>query len=43
MAVKATVRALTRGMANHPLKVLLHQLNPVLRGWTSYFRHGYPR
>jgi RNA-directed DNA polymerase len=40
MAVKATVRALTRGMTNHPLKVLLHQLNPVLRGWTSYFRHG---
>jgi RNA-directed DNA polymerase len=39
-AVKATVRALTRGMTNHPLKVLLHQLNPVLRGWTSYFRHG---
>jgi len=40
MAVKVTVRALTRGMTNHPLKVLLHQLNPVLRGWTSYFRHG---
>jgi RNA-directed DNA polymerase len=39
-AVKATVRALTRGMTNHPLKVLLYQLNPVLRGWTSYFRHG---
>jgi RNA-directed DNA polymerase len=39
-AVKATVRALTRGMTNQPLKVLLHQLNPVLRGWTSYFRHG---
>jgi Group II intron, maturase-specific domain len=40
MAIKATVRALTRGMTNHPLKVLLHQLNPVLWGWTSYFRHG---
>jgi RNA-directed DNA polymerase len=39
-AVKATVRTLTRGMTNHPLNVLLHQLNPVLRGWTSYFRHG---
>jgi RNA-directed DNA polymerase len=39
-AVKATVRALTRGMQNQPLGVLLHQLNPVLRGWTSYFRHG---
>jgi RNA-directed DNA polymerase len=40
MAVKATVRALTRGMTNHPLKVLLHQLNPVLRGWTSYYGGG---
>jgi RNA-directed DNA polymerase len=39
-AVKAMVRTLTRGMTNHPLNVLLHQLNPVLRGWTSYFRHG---
>ncbi|MGW2207664.1 group II intron maturase-specific domain-containing protein [Streptomyces sp. NPDC001774] len=19
---------------------MLHQLNPVLRGWTAYFRHG---
>jgi RNA-directed DNA polymerase len=36
-AVKARVRALTSGMRNHPLTVLLHQLNPVLRGWTSYF------
>jgi RNA-directed DNA polymerase len=39
-AVKAMVRTLTRGMRNHPLNVLLHQLNSVLRGWTSYFRHG---
>jgi RNA-directed DNA polymerase len=39
-AVKAMVRTLTRGMTNHPLNVLLHQLNSVLRGWTSYFRHG---
>ena len=23
-----------------PLAVLLHQLNPVLRGWTAYFRAG---
>jgi RNA-directed DNA polymerase len=39
-AVKAKVRALTRGTTNQPLSVLLHRLNPVLRGWTAYFRHG---
>ena len=39
-SVKAKVRALTRGATNHPLAVLLHRLNPVLRGWTNYFRHG---
>jgi RNA-directed DNA polymerase len=39
-AVKATVRALTTTMRNQPLKVLLHRLNWVLRGWTTYFRHG---
>ncbi len=25
---------------NQPLAVLLHRLNPVLRGWTAYFRPG---
>ncbi|MFJ9447999.1 group II intron maturase-specific domain-containing protein [Kitasatospora sp. NPDC101235] len=25
---------------NLPLAVVLHRLNPVLRGWTAYFRHG---
>jgi RNA-directed DNA polymerase len=39
-AVKAKVRALTRQNRNQPLAILLHQLNQVLRGWTSYFRHG---
>ena len=34
------MRALTRGTTNQPLAVLLRQLNPVLRGWTTYFRHG---
>ena len=38
--VKARVRALTRQNRNQPLAILLHQLNWVLRGWTSYFRHG---
>jgi RNA-directed DNA polymerase len=39
-SVKAKVRALTRGGTNQPLSVLLRRLNPVLRGWTNYFRHG---
>ena len=34
------MRAITRGGTNQPLKVLLHRLNPVLRGWANYFRHG---
>ena len=28
------------GSTNQSLSVLLHRLNPVLRGWTNYFRHG---
>jgi RNA-directed DNA polymerase len=39
-SIKAKVRALTRGATDQPLSVLLHRLNPVLRGWTNYFRHG---
>src|SRR6266508_4393452 len=27
-------------MRNQPLTVLLHRLNWVLRGWTTYFGHG---
>ena len=38
--VKAKVRTLTRGATDLSLAVLLHRLNPVLRGWTTYFRHG---
>jgi RNA-directed DNA polymerase len=39
-AAKARVRTLTKGKTNQSLEILLHQLNPVLRGWTNYFRHG---
>ena len=39
-AIKGRVRALTQGATNQSLSVLLHRLNPVLRGWTAYFRHG---
>ena len=40
-AVMAKVKALCRQVdTNHPLDVLLLRLNPVLRGWTTFFRPG---
>jgi RNA-directed DNA polymerase len=39
-AVMAKVKAICRQNVNLPLEVLLHQLNQVLRGWTTYFRPG---
>jgi RNA-directed DNA polymerase len=36
----AKVRAATRGGSDLTLEVLLHRLNPVLRGWTNYFQSG---
>ncbi len=38
--VMATVKTLCRQGRNEPLSELLRRLNPVLRGWTNYFRHG---
>ena len=39
-SVKRKVKAITKEGTNKPLSVLLHQLNLVLRGWTSYFQHA---
>ena len=40
LSILAKVRALTK-KARHPgLADLLGRLNPVLRGWCAYFRHG---
>ena len=39
-SIKAKVKAITRQGTNKPLTDLLRQLNPALRGWTTYFRHG---
>jgi RNA-directed DNA polymerase len=39
-AVMAKVKTLCRRNTNQPLAVLLHQLNPMLRGWTTYFKYG---
>ncbi len=38
--VMATVKARCRMDRNEPLSELLRRLNPVLRGWTNYFRYG---
>ena len=39
-SVVAKVRTITRQGTNLSLSVLLLRLNPVLRGWTTYFRPG---
>jgi RNA-directed DNA polymerase len=39
-AVTGKVRTLSRLNKNLPLEVLLHRLNPVLRGWCTYFQPG---
>ncbi|MGO9660582.1 MAG: group II intron maturase-specific domain-containing protein [Acidimicrobiales bacterium] len=42
-SIKAKVKTITTQGTHHLLTDLLHQLNPVPRGWTAYFRHGVPR
>ena len=40
-SVKAKVKAIaSRRTTNQTLAVLIRRLNPVLRGWTNYHRHG---
>lgn len=39
-AVTGKVRTLSRLNRNQPLEVLLHNLNPALRGWCTYFQPG---
>ena len=39
-AVMTKVKTLCGQNVNLSLEALLHQLNPVLRGWTTYFRPG---
>jgi RNA-directed DNA polymerase len=39
-AIKAKVRVLTQGNTDQTLANLLQRVNPVLRGWANYFRHG---
>jgi RNA-directed DNA polymerase len=39
-SITTKVKTITKQGTNNPLSDLLRQLNPVLRGWTSYFRHA---
>lgn len=39
-SIVAKVRSLTRRAKHRTLADLLRRLNPVLRGWCNYFRHG---
>ena len=39
-SIMAKVKAITKQGTNNPLSDLLRQINGVLRGWTTYFRHG---
>ena len=39
-AVKDGMRMLTRRRAHRTLAALLQRVNPLLRGWCAYFRHG---
>ena len=39
-SIVGRVRTLTRRTSHPTLAAMLRQLNPVLRGWCTYFRHG---
>ena len=39
-SIKDKVRTLTRRAKHRTLADLLRRLNPTLRGWCNYFRHG---
>src|SRR5215218_8764128 len=39
-SIVGRVRTLTRRSSHPTLAALLRQLNPVIRGWCTYFRHG---
>jgi len=39
-SIKAKVRAVSKQNTNQPLSKILGQINPKLRGWTNYHKHG---
>ena len=40
LAITAKVKMICRMSRNQPLAALIHQLNPVVRGWCAHFRPG---
>jgi RNA-directed DNA polymerase len=40
VAITRKVKAISRQGTNQPLSEILRQLELVLRGWTTYFRHA---
>ena len=38
-SVRTKIRRLTRRTSQQDLRAVLEQINPILRGWTNYFRH----
>lgn len=39
-SIRAKVKTITKMGTNQPLSELLRRINQMLRGWTTYFRHG---
>ncbi len=39
--LRDAIRARTRRANGHSLECIINQLNPVLRGWFEYFKHGF--
>jgi RNA-directed DNA polymerase len=40
--LKEKIKPMTKRANGHSLKTLVARLNPILRGWFVYFKHGHP-
>jgi RNA-directed DNA polymerase len=41
--IKEKIRSLTIAKYKEPLKEVIQQINTVIRGWSNYYKYGYPR